>query len=172
MVEITSGSEAADKNVWQLQGGEPLRVGKATPTSAPVQACYHCESQGHKDSNCRHKNTVCHIREKESHLSRVCCLAPQPACQSSGRGRGRGHGSTRWVQVTAIEESAVADYICAVEAQWNPPLQETLEVNGVEVPMEVDTGASVSLTSQKTQQQLFPEQTLEKPTVWLTTYTA
>ena len=145
VVEIASGAETADKNAQQLQGGEPLRVGKATPTSAPVQACYHCESQGHKDSNCRHKNTVCHNCGKEGHLSRVCCLAPQPAHQKSGHGRGRGHGSTRWVQVTAIQESAVADCIYAVEAQRNPPLQETLEVNGVEEPMEVDMGR-LSLT--------------------------
>ena len=38
--------------------------------------------------------------------------------------------------------------------------------------MEVCTGASVSLMSQTTQQQLFPEQTLEKPAVRLTTYIA
>ena len=108
------------------------------------------------------------------HLAHVSCSAPQPGCQSSGCGCGRGreHGSVWWVQATAMEESTAADCICAVTAQRKLPLWETLEVNGVEVLMEVDPSVSVSLMSRKTQQQLFSEQTLEKPTVRLTTYTA
>ena len=35
--------------------------------------------------------------------------------------------------------------------------------------MEIDTGAAISLMSQKTQRQLFPVQTLEEPSVKLTT---
>ena len=52
------------------------------------------------------------------------------------------------------------------------PLTATLEIEGVEVPMEVDTGAAVSLISEKTQRCLFPKVKLEKPEVRLNTYTA
>ena len=74
--------------------------------------------------------------------------------------------------MTTSGECEAQNPILVVGVQRNPPLRATLELNGVSVPMEVDTGASVSLMSQKTQQQLFPAQRLEKPIVRLTTYTS
>lgn len=47
-----------------------------------------------------------------------------------------------------------------------------LQLNGVPVCMEVDTGAAISWLSWKVQQQFFPVQPLKKPSVQLTTYTA
>ena len=47
----------------------------------------------------------------------------------------------------------------------------SLELNGVSVIMEVDTGAKVSLMSVESQRHFFPKAVLEKPTVCLTTYT-
>ena len=46
-----------------------------------------------------------------------------------------------------------------------------LQLNGVPVTMEVDTGATVSLMSQDSQRCFFPEAVLDRPTVRLTTYT-
>lgn len=54
--------------------------------------------------------------------------------------------------------------MCAAGEQCNPPLCEMLELIGVPVCMEVDTGAAVSLMLQKMQQGFFPAQTLENPT--------
>ena len=34
--------------------------------------CYHCDKEGHKASDCRHKNTKCHTCHKTSHLAKVC----------------------------------------------------------------------------------------------------
>ena len=47
-----------------------------------------------------------------------------------------------------------------------------LELNGQSVPMEVDTGAAVSLMAKNTQRKLFPEAVLEPSQVWLSTYSA
>ena len=50
------------------------------------------------------------------------------------------------------------------------PLTATLD--RVPDPMEVDTGAAVSLISEETQKHLFPKAKLQKPEVRLNTYTA
>ena len=76
-----------------------------------------------------------------------------PTLQISGRGRGRGRGwdrgrgSTRRMEATVEGECQAQGFICAVGEQRNPPLCETLELNGVPVCMEVDTGAAVSRRS-------------------------
>ena len=49
-------------------------------------------------------------------------------------------------------------------------LTATLEIEGVKVPMEVDTDAAVLLISKETQRCLFPKVKLEKPEVRLNTY--
>ena len=59
----------------------------------------------------------------------------------------------------------------AVGGQQSVPLTASVELNGVPVTMEVDTGVTVSLMSEQKQRQLFPQVLLEKPTVRLTMYT-
>ena len=46
-----------------------------------------------------------------------------------------------------------------------------LTVDGQDIPMEVDTGAAVSLISSATKEQLFPQRELLGTTLVLTTYT-
>ena len=52
------------------------------------------------------------------------------------------------------------------------PLTVTLEIDGVQVPMEINTGAAVSLISEETQKRLFPKGSLHQPEVRLKTYTS
>ena len=41
----------------------------------------------------------------------------------------------------------------------SPPILITLKVNGVDLTMELDTGATLSLISEKTYKELFPAET-------------
>jgi hypothetical protein len=52
------------------------------------------------------------------------------------------------------------------------PYKVELEVDGEIMTMEIDTGAAVSLISQKTYSTLFPNVQLMKPSLKLSTYTA
>ena len=52
------------------------------------------------------------------------------------------------------------------------PLIATLEIDGVEVPMEVDTGSAVSLLSEETQKRLLPKGRLHQTKVHLKSYTS
>lgn len=69
------------------------------------------------------------------------------------------------------EENEPLVPILAVGGQQSVPLTASVELNGVPVTMEVDTGVTVSLMSEQKQRQLFPQVLLEKPTVRLTMYT-
>ena len=52
------------------------------------------------------------------------------------------------------EEDEPPAPILVVGGQQSPPLTVSIELNGVPVTMEVDTGATVSLMSEQKQQQL------------------
>ena len=56
----------------------------------------------------------------------------------------------------------------------SPPILITLKVNGVDLTMELDTGATLSLISEKTYKELFPAETvphLQASKAQLKTYT-
>ena len=174
-IEVATSAVAAEKSAEQLRGAEQLRVGQVVSPSVSAPACSCCGG-GHKDRNCCYRESICHNCNKKGHLARMCHAAHQtPNRQTSGRGRGQGRSwgrdGARWFQATTEGDCQVPSSIRAVEEPHNPPVCETLELNGVPVRMEVDTGVAVSLISQKTQQRFFPAQTLEKPSVRLTTYT-
>ena len=114
---------------------------------------------------------MCHNCGKKGHLAKVCRSAHQsPPRQTSSRGRGnyRGRVNTKWVDSTECDDSPTP--ILAVRGQQSPPLTVNLRLNCVPVNMEVDTGATVSLMSERSQQHFFPEAVLERPKVRLTTY--
>ena len=58
-----------------------------------------------------------------------------------------------------------------VGGQARQPIVVKLTVDGQSVPMEVDTGAAVSVISSTTKEQLFPQKELMDTTLVLTTYT-
>ena len=95
--------------------------------------------------------------------------------QPSHRTSGRGSLSTKWVGADkAMEDSNgfIETPVLQVTGSSDRPLIATLEIDGVSVPMEVNTGAAVSLMSEETQKHLFPKVQLQSPKVRLHTYTA
>ena len=75
------------------------------------------------------------------------------------------------------EPQAESDGYCEtsvhkVNGPSEKPLTVTLEIDRVQVLMEIDTGAAVSLISEETQKHLFPKGSLRQPEVCLKTYTS
>ncbi len=58
-----------------------------------------------------------------------------------------------------------------VGAPSTHPITVTLQINNKNVKMEVDTGAAITIISEKKKDQLFPKTVLQKSSVKLTTYT-
>ena len=59
----------------------------------------------------------------------------------------------------------------SVKSHCTKPITVDVEVNGIKVCMEVDTGTAVSLMSQEIKEKLFPEATLQQSKTWLRIYT-
>ena len=96
---------------------------------------------------------------KMGHLAKVCCSQQtKPPQQASYRGRGESEG---FCETPVLK----------VKGPREKPPTVTLEIDGVQVPMEIDTGAAVSLISEGTQKRMFPKRSLRQPEVHLNTYT-
>ena len=180
--EIAQGMEAAEKNAKRLQGGETVPVNKVIPrrekTDGPVwrkqeKPCYRCGRIGHVPSSCRFRNATCHKCQKKGHIAKACRSGPaahRRKLQQESPQRG-----TR--QVQAIEQGTVLDpeveefTMFRVGGKPHEPIVVTLSVNGQQLPMEVDTGAAVSVISSTTRANLFHSCPLNSTSTILTTYT-
>ena len=79
--------------------------------------------------------------------------------------------------VCGIQNEATQKRLCEtpvlkVKGPSEKHLTVTLEIDGVHVPMEINTGAAMSLISEETQKHLFPKGSLRQPEVHLKTYTS
>ena len=83
----------------------------------------------------------------------------------------RNHSQVHTIEQTPIldEETTFAVFQLGEKSQH--PIIVTLEVNGLPLPMEVDTGAAVSVISSTTRDKFFPKCSLRRTTAVLTTYT-
>ena len=176
-IKRATAMEAAHAHAQTLKTPQ-LTVGKmdqrsreTQPTQdSVVRQCPRCGNTGHLAGECRFKDSVCHRCKKRGHLKRVC-RARGP------RGRGQRTQAPATYQMEVEPEDCyteVDDLILSVNSVGKgtvKPYLAVLEVNGKPMKMEVDTGAAVTLISQKTQKSLFPNAVLEKPGLKLPTYT-
>lgn len=141
MYNTAQGKQAA-ASVAQIKGAVASMAQVGGLVGEP-KACYCCGSEGHLGEDCQHKETVCNHCSKRGYLARVCCSKP-PQTGRQGSSCGWSQQATQWIGV----EGQVAENLLEMPV---------LKWEGKGVPMEVDTGAAVSLISEVTQEKLFPQ---------------
>ena len=170
-VEIAQSMEAAHKNAQALKGLElPVRrLEKLLRERGDMEhkargqegrkPCYCCGQRGRLPHECGFKEVTCH---KKGHIAKVC-----PSARNSAQ-----QGSAKWVETQAPkqEDNDETALICQVGSQTSPPYEVVVTLNGKPVTMEIDTGAAVSIMSNKTKKALFPSEVLNKPTLNLHTF--
>ena len=165
---IALSAEAVDKDSKRLTGGtqdkdlpapiehvkdrpNPKHTGKGnrhSKTNKPQQPrqqssqnsgnldCYRCGGQ-HNPSDCPLKHYECHYCKKRGHLAKVC--------------RQNKKDSSSHEQANFVEDEGDSEYgMFHVGSGQTRPLYATVTVNGNPLSMEVDTGASVTITSLET----------------------
>ena len=176
---IARSYESADRNMKELKAPsaegkvktEPVAVHKmsgkrritttatsATPTVTGESGvvCIRCGIAGHKAPTCRFRDRICNKCKKKGHLARVCRSKPPPPRNASHR------GSQPVRQVEEDSDSGSDDYPYPVgtlrEGRHGrvPPIKVNIQVDDCGVPMEVDTGASVSIMAEAMYRQLWP----------------
>ena len=163
-ITIAQSYETAEKDATELLPNETVSQPVHRVQSAVAQAhnkkCYRCARPGHWPGACRFKKERCHKCNKIGHIKRACTTV--------------NHRSTpaRNVQhVSQMDSTAEREYpLFTLSASHTPPITISVKINDKQVLMELDTGAAVSLVSEDTHKQHWPEYQLQESTARLKTY--
>ena len=191
-IETALSAEAAERHTTQLlhqpevnkivanrQAPFPKRSFKgfpkqAQPTKSNNQSrkqtsCHRCGGTDHWRSDCKFSQAVCHNCNKKGHLAKVC---------RSSRPRNKQHSGSRHYHMTEgtepEETPTEADSelpLFRLDHHVVKPITVAVQINGVAVSMEVDTGAAMSVMTVSQQQKVFPQAELKPSNVVLKTYT-
>jgi len=176
-VDIAHTMETAADNARKLQSPsratEPMthlkdirRVSSNGQGEASNSNCYRCGKSTHKPAQCPFRTAKCHNCGKMGHLRRVC---RQPKRSPKQQGAQASHSRQ---QVKLVQEDTTDEILILYQdkASCDRPLEVDLTLEGKPLRMEVDTGAAVSLVSEKTYRSLFPKAPLQPSTTKLRTY--
>ena len=167
-VELARGMEVAAAEIKGLKphGGATPSGSKILHTAEGGQACHRCGSKDHDGQSCRHTKTKCYKCGKTGHIA--------PVCRSGARrpANHRGHGRVRKTHLVETDTSGELPMLTfRVKDSSVKPIKVDVQVAGKDLTMEVDTGAAVSILSERQFRQLFPRVKLTPTSMVLATYT-
>ena len=180
--DIAQRMEAAERNAKSLKS-TPAAVHKLNVRrNTPASPCYRCGRSNHASKDCRFRDAECHQCKKKGHIAAACRTHPLPNGRPAGKQQKTTDGSqrrrnpqrTRWV-AAEDHESGASDteelQLFAIGERSSRPLQADVLIEGKALRMEIDTGAAVSIISDKQMKTLLPDAILQKSRVELKTYT-
>ena len=176
-MELAQGMEAADRNTRLFKGTEPAinRLGgRQFQGQGKQPPCSRCGKTNHAAPECRFKDAECHACGKKGHIA--------PACRSKSRTksnpplkkyRKKPHG-TNLVQrekADSTDSETEEFHLFKLKEPASNPIQIPVKVESKSLVMELDTGAAVSIISETTRKEMFPNLKLHKSKFTLKTYT-
>ena len=129
---------------------------KKQPPKSESDKCYRC-GKDHHPSKCRFKDATCHYCKKKGHIVANCQKKARKSSEKFSNPTSSQQGKQK-VHVLDTEEPDEEQDIYPLFAV-NPschknPYMVTVQLNGLEVKMELDTGASLSVISEDVYTQL------------------
>ena len=160
-VEIASAMEMADKDALELHGKQatPTEVhklnregGKKSVNSGTQyqnkKPCYRCGGQ-HAPNNCFYKESECYICSKKGHIAKVC-RAKKSKTVSQQNSRRQSSANKHLDCVDEEEEDSDVYQIFKIQQSSKiAPYAVEIGINGTKTKMEIDTGAAVTILSEK-----------------------
>ena len=196
--ETAQAMEVAAKDfqdITQRSSTKPTAVYRLNekPTTTKKIECFRCGGN-HYANKCSFKESTCYVCEKKGHLARVCRSGTRqnkketPATKrTSHMDRGKPQVPPRRYATHTVEQlelppeehsdshsysSSQEDYPLFTLPGKTRPIVVAVQVQGVDLPMELDTGASLSLISETTYSKLSNIlNPLTQSNITLTTYT-
>ena len=198
--EIAHGMETASRQASELQAStksipvpvkDVQRVVQQKPHSGGTfPPCYRCGKTGHSPDRCYFKTQQCRSCGKRGHIAKVCKASekpekgvaletqkwkPRPFPKRQQAGHRAGYVGCDPCEVPdsldILEDSRDLFAVKVAEGAAESAIMLEPEVDDVTLPMELDTGASVSLISQKVWKEYLPKAELQKSDTLLKTYT-
>ena len=102
--------------------------------------CYRCGGK-HQASRCKFKEYECHYCKKKGHLAAVCRKKKEASKREQ---------TNRVLNEPSDEESDEEYSLYSVSSGSTKPLVVKVQLNGTDMELELDAGASVSLISEET----------------------
>ena len=167
--EIALGMEAAAKEATELQvsSKSSLEINKVTVDTA--KPCFRCARKGHTPENCYFKTQKCRNCGKQGHTYKVCRAPPRGSSQPMGRNPYKEDQPKSQNYVGESEDQPFG--LFTVKDKANSSILVDLSIDGTPITMTLDTGASVSIISEKTHQTRLPNLQLSSSELLLRTYT-
>ena len=174
-VEIAQGREAAAENARKLQSsssapalahehsGQRDVCKVNTNTRGQQGRCYRCGRSNHDPPRCPFKTAKCYNCGKIGHIKVACRQAKRPLQDR--------RQPVQLVQEDSSESDPELIYVVyQVGGSSEDSVRVDVELDGNPLRMEVDTGARVSVVSEKTYRSLFGNATLQHTSPNLCTY--
>ena len=169
-LEIAQSLETAAQNVQALQGQPPVQPGTVTHDIGKLtgtRTCFRCGKGSHPPAKCKFKEAKCHQCGKVGHIKPVCRSRPVDKADQPPTRRRNVHCVQDDMDTEPTKEYTLFNLTANKRSH---PFQVTVCVDGQDLAMEIDTGASLSLISEETQKSLWPNKRLQPSTANLTTY--
>ena len=112
----------------------------------PVGTCYHCVGK-HSQSTCHFKSDQCRFCNKRRHTAKVCKSRIAQSSQNKASVVGDSSKVTHQVRQDSCDTDS---FEFTLPSQQTKPLQADVEIEGHHLSMEINTGATVSIISDKT----------------------
>ena len=183
-LEIAQGMEAAESNTQEMKAGEQTAIrnvsGATGSSHRPRGECYRCGKKNHSPHECHFRDAVCHKCGQKGHIARACRSKSSTSARTKSKkwGTDRSRRRTHHVQADRGSEGESSDsemsdgsLVCKIHGDMSRLMRVKMQINGVPLTMEIDTGAAVSIISEQTQQKHFPQATLRPTQIKLRTYT-
>ena len=132
-------------------------------------SCHRCGRHDHEGRTCKYRQAKCQLCGKIGHISPVCSTKKTPDYRS-----GKKSLKTNVVNEdlrVAYTDGELAMHALTIGKPSVKPIRVDLEVSGRKLTLDVDTGAAVSILSEKIFQQLFSGVKLKPSPLLLKTYT-
>ena len=172
-LELSQAMDAAERGAKNFKEDqqENLQQGLEKAAVCTIEKssrqCSRCARKGHSPGDCPHRDAQCYGCKKTGHLAQACRLA-----KTDGKFRTvtKQH-VTHQVEETAVDsgEKYYLDYIGEVKGDTKR-LWIEVELNGIPLKMELDTGISISLVSKRTWQDKLGAPPLNQRKLVLRTY--
>ena len=188
-IDVAKAMEAADKNTKAFKGPAQITINKfhshVSSKGGENSVCYRCGRPKHNADDCKFKHSECHQCGKKGHIAPACRSSlqhqpPRPHSHTRGGSRSRKSWTNRYSthQVhaglgsanSASESSGEEYHLHKLGERSSDPINVQLMANGRELSMEFDTGAAVSIISDKTRKGLFPDLKINKSSLVLLTH--
>jgi len=190
-LEIAQGCEEAEKNLREMRAPRRERdpgnfsaskqeagvhkvMSARTLKATSGTTCYCCGKPGHKITDCKLRDLNCLKCGKKGHLAKVCRGSGTSQQGKNKQLRPADKQKKPIRQVDNAEEDS-DDSLTSIDAVKQiggkvPPLKVHVQIDECDVPMEIDTGASVSIMSEGTHQNIWPSKELGVSDIKLQTY--